>query len=105
MVLISSFLTGSFLTGYDRSKLIYEHLNDGDKVRECYSCLQLMIQPHLPVGFSEIFFRKHISCKRFFFAIKKICKVANFCKFKKNVIVTQRIVTIEKHELAFLPIL
>ena len=47
MVLISYFLTGVL---YDRSKPIYEYLNDGDKIRDCYSCLQLTIQPHLPVG-------------------------------------------------------
>ena len=48
MVLIKSFLTEAL---YDRSKLIFGTLNEGDKVRECYSCLKLMIQAHLHVGF------------------------------------------------------
>ena len=36
-------------------KLIYEYLNEGDKVRECNSCLKLMIQAHLDVGFPQYF--------------------------------------------------
>ena len=40
MVLIKSFLTGAL---YDHSKLRSVHLNEGDKVRECYSCLKLLI--------------------------------------------------------------
>ena len=47
MLLIRSFLTG-FL--YDCFNL-YAYLNEGDKVRECYSCLKMMIQANLHVGF------------------------------------------------------
>ena len=34
-------------------------LNEGCEVRECYSCLKLMIQVHLDVSFSTIF---HVNC-------------------------------------------
>ena len=40
MILIKSFLTGVLC---DWVKLIYPCLNEGDKVRECYSCLKMMI--------------------------------------------------------------
>ena len=49
MILIKSFLTGIL---YDCFKRIYASLNEGDKVRECYSCWKMMIQSHLQVGFS-----------------------------------------------------
>ena len=38
---------------YDRCKFMYMYLNKGDKVRECYSCLKLMVRTHLNVGFSK----------------------------------------------------
>ena len=63
MILIKSFLTG---ISYDRFKLIYANLNDGDKVRECYSPLILMMQVHFQVVFFTKTFVKHVSLKRFF---------------------------------------
>ena len=50
MVLIKSFPTKA---SYDRSKFTYMYLNEGDKIRECHSCLKVMIQAHLHVGFSK----------------------------------------------------
>ena len=35
----------------DRFKLTYANLNEGDKVRECYSHLKLIMQTHFHVGF------------------------------------------------------
>ena len=40
MVLIKSLLTGAL---FDRFKILNDDLNEGDKDRECYSCLKLMI--------------------------------------------------------------
>ena len=48
---------------YDCFKLIYAYLNEGDKVCECYSCLKMMIQSQLHVGFFKIFFIKRASRK------------------------------------------
>ena len=39
MILIKSLLTRVL---YDCFKLIYAYLNEGDKVRECYSCLKML---------------------------------------------------------------
>ena len=36
-------------------ELIYAYLNEGDKVRECYGCLKMMIQTNLHIGFITIF--------------------------------------------------
>ena len=47
---------GFFL--YDRFKFIYAYLNEGNKIRECYSCLKMMIKTHLYVGFLKIFITK-----------------------------------------------
>ena len=63
MVFIKSFLTEAL---YDRSKLVDSYSNEGDKVRECYTYLKLMIQAYLHLGFFKIFFIKHISLKRFY---------------------------------------
>ena len=40
MILIKSFLTRIL---YDCSKLTYAYLNEGKKVRECYSCFKMTI--------------------------------------------------------------
>ena len=48
---------------YDCFELIYAYLNEGDKDGECYSCLKMMIQAHLHVGFMRIFFIKRASLK------------------------------------------
>ena len=60
MILIKFFLTGYL---YDRFKLRCVYLNEEDKFRECYTCLNLMIQVHLQVVFFTIFFIKHILLK------------------------------------------
>ena len=63
MILIKSLLTEVF---YEYFKLKYVHLNEGDKVCKCDSCLKLMIQAHLHVDFFIIFFTKHVSLKQFY---------------------------------------
>ena len=60
IILIKSFLTGVLC---DCFRLIYAYLNERDKVRECYSCLKIVIQAHLHVGFFIIFFIKRASLK------------------------------------------
>ena len=52
MVLIKSVVTEAL---YDLSKITYGYLNEEDKVHECCSCLKLMIQAHLHVGFFKCF--------------------------------------------------
>ena len=52
MVLIKSFLTGVL---HGCFKLIYQYLNEGDKVRECYSCLKLMVHGYLHIAISYCF--------------------------------------------------
>ena len=37
----------------DCFKLICIYLNEGDKVDKCNSCLKMMMQAHLHVGFSQ----------------------------------------------------
>ena len=66
-ILIKSFLTGVL---YDRFKLIHAYLNEGDKVRECYSCLKTVIQAHFYVGFFTTFFIKRASLKWFYWCMK-----------------------------------
>ena len=53
MVLIKSFPTKAL---YDRSKFTYMYLNEVDKIRECHSCLKVIIQAHSHVGFSKYVF-------------------------------------------------
>ena len=67
MILLKSFLTGIL---YDRFKLIYACLNEGDKFRKCYSCLKMIIQAHLHGGFFTIFFFKQPSLKQFYLYVK-----------------------------------
>ena len=121
MILLKPFLTEVL---YDCSKLIYVYLNEGDKVREYYSCLKMIVQGHLHVGFSTIFFIKRALLKWFYLCMEllqpsKILKQKNyhelfyeiFCmKFfatpnSKNIIATLRIVATEKSKLTFLLIL
>lgn len=47
-----------------RVKLTYMFLNAGDKVRECYSSLKLMLQAHLHDGSSTAYFVKNVSVKQ-----------------------------------------
>ena len=44
----------------------HTYLNEGDKVCVCYSCLKMVKQAHLYVGFATIFFSKCTSHKRFY---------------------------------------
>ena len=57
MLLIKPFLTG------DCFKFIHAYLNEGDKVSECFSCLKMMIQAPLHVGFFTICFIKRAPLK------------------------------------------
>ena len=75
MILIKSFLTRVL---YDCFKLIYDYLNEGDKVRECYSCLKIVIQAQLHVRFSTIFIIKRASLKRFYLYTKLLQSRAIF---------------------------
>ena len=70
---------------HDRFKLIYAYLKEGDKVCECYSCLKMVIQAHLHVGFFTIFYIKSASLKRFYLSLKLAGK-DNF--LNKKVIMT-----------------
>ena len=79
MILIISFLTGVL---YDCFKLIYAYLNEGDKVRECYSCLKLIVQAHLHVGFFTVFFIKRASLKRFYLYMRNCFNQAQFLNKK-----------------------
>ena len=58
MIFIKSFQTG-FL--YDRFKLIYVYLSEGDKVSKCYSCLKMTIKAHLHITFFSLNFIKRAS--------------------------------------------
>ena len=94
------------------------------KVRECYSCLKMMIQAHSHVSFITIFFIKRASLKQFYIYVKllqsstifkqknhEVSYDLNFCiKFfttpnSKNVISILRLVRREKSEFTFLLIL
>ena len=44
MILVKSYLTEVL---HDCFKLAYANVNEGDKVRKCYSCLKLMMQAHI----------------------------------------------------------
>ena len=67
MTLIKSFWRGVL---YDRFKVIYAYLSEQDKLSKCYSCLKMIIQVHLHVGFFKIFFIKRASLKWFYLCIK-----------------------------------
>ena len=45
-------------------------MNKGDKVCECYSCLKMIVQAHLHVGFFTILFIKRALLKRFYLYMK-----------------------------------
>ena len=55
---------------YDCFNLIYAYLNKGDKVFECYSCLKMVIEANLHVGFFTRFFIKRGSLKLFYLYLK-----------------------------------
>ena len=102
-------------------KLIYTYLNVEDKVCKCYSCLKMVIQAHLHVGFFT-FFIKRASLKRFYLSLKllqsrtifkqkgnhEVSGYKNFCMKvfttpnSKNLIATLCTVTIKKSELTCL---
>ena len=67
MILIKSFKTGVL---HDCSKLIYAYLNEGNKIRECYSCLKMMMQAHLHVSFFTICLVKRESLKQLYLYMK-----------------------------------
>ena len=81
MILIKSFLTGGF---HNCFKLIYAHFNEGNKVRECYNCLKIMIQAHLHVVFFTIFFIKRASLKRLFLHMKLLQLSTTFKRKNKH---------------------
>ena len=68
---------------YDRFKLVYAYLSEGEKVRECYSCLKMMIQAHLHVGTFTIFFTKRALLKQFYLYMK-LLQSSTIFKQKNN---------------------
>ena len=80
MILIKSFLTGVL---YDCFKLMSVYVNEGDKVCGCYSCLKMIIQAHLFVGFFTNFFIKGALLKRFYLYIK-LLQLSTIFKQKNN---------------------
>ena len=52
------------------SKLHTFYLKIGDKARECYSFLKMIVQAHLHVGFFTTLLIKHVSHKRFYLYMK-----------------------------------
>ena len=115
MILIKSFLPGVL---YDCFKLIYEYLNEGDMVRACYSCLKMIIEAHLHVGFFAIFFINRASLRWFYLYMKllqssTIFKQSNnhevaikifawFFYIPNSKNITATVCTIEKFELILL---
>ena len=81
MILIKSFFPGILHVSL---KLIYTSLNERDKVRECYSCLKLMIQAHLFVGFFRMLFIKRASHKLFYLYINFLQSSTILKKKKKH---------------------
>ena len=77
MTLIKSFLAGVL---YFCLKLIYAFLNEGNMVRQCYSCLKMIIQVHLHVGFLTVFFIKRALLKPF--NLSNCCNQAPFLSKK-----------------------
>ena len=63
IVIIKSFLTEVLR---DHFKVLNVFLNEGDKVGECYSCMKLMIETNLHVGFFTITFFEHFLLKRIY---------------------------------------
>ena len=76
----------TFLTGvlYHCLKLLYAYLNEGDNFYECYSCLKMVIQAHLHVGFFTISFSKRASLKRFHLYLKLLQSSTIFLNKKNN---------------------
>ena len=67
IILIKFFLKGVL---YDCFKHTYAYLNERDKACKCYSCLKMVIQAYLHVGFFTVFFIKRPSFKRFYLHLK-----------------------------------
>ena len=117
IILIKFFLKGAL---YDCLKLIYMYLNEGYKVRKCYSCLKMTIQAYLHIGFFTIFFIERISLNRFYLYMKLL---QSSTVFKQKIIIrclaikifawgllqlpvtTLYMVTIQKSKLTFLLLL
>ena len=92
------------------------YINKGDKVCECYSCLEMMIQAHLHVGFFKIFLIRRTSFKQFylytkqFYLFMKLLQSSTPFKQKYNQKIYSKkmfatlciAVTMEKSELTFL---
>ena len=59
-------------------------MNKGDKVCECYSCLKMIVQAHLHVGFFTILFIKRALLKRFY-SYMKLLQSSTVYKQKINI--------------------
>ena len=60
-------------------------MNKGDKVCECYSCLKMIVQAHLHVGFFTILFIKRALLKRFYNLLLKLLQSSTI--FKQKIII------------------
>ena len=69
VILLKSILTGVL---YDCLKLISVYLHEGDKIRKCQSCSDLMKHAHLHVGSFTLYFIKHVTVNRFYWYLKLI---------------------------------
>ena len=65
MILVKSFLTR---VSYDCFKVMYAYLNEGDKVRECYRYLKMIVQAPICMMFffHNIFIKRALLKKRFY---------------------------------------
>ena len=81
MILIKSFLTGVL---YDWFKLIYRYLNEGNKVRECFNCLKMMIQVHLHVGFITYLSLNMYHLNKSIYIYMKLLQSSKIFKQKNN---------------------
>ena len=52
--------------------MIVSNVNEGDKVREFYCCLKMIIQAQLHAGFFTIFIIRRASLKRFYSYMKSL---------------------------------
>ena len=77
------------------------YLNEGDKVRECYSCLKMIVQAHLHVGFFSIFFIKRALLKQFYLYVKML---QSSTIFKQKLIMKCLVVKIFARNFLQLPI-
>ena len=80
MVLIKSFLTGVW---YDSFRLTCAYSDEREEVRERYSCLKMIVQPHLHFDFFTIVFIKRALRKQFYLNVHYLSGSIYNLQFKK----------------------